>query len=420
MAATTRANVSDTSETDPVDRTGYVPSRARATLTASGAAHFIHDGLHDSLYVLLPIWSQAFGLSLVHVGILKTAYSGAMALCQMPAGFLAERFGQRGLLAGGTILTALAYLTLGFAGGFAALLVSLLAAGIGGGPQHPLSSSLVSGAYRHGPRRAALGIYNFAGDLGKVAVPAAVALIAGLYSWQSGTAIVGALGLAAGLVIFAMLVRLGAGARPAAKPEQQVPADTGGWGLISPRGFAAISALNLIDTAVTFGFLTFMPFLMVEKGAPVELLGVAVALVFGGGAAGKFLCGILAERLGIVRTIVVTEIATGLGILALLPLPLLPALCLLPLIGVALNGTSSVLYASVADFVRDERHSRAFAFVYTMGMGAGAVSPPLCGLISEMAGVPAALAAMGGLVFLTLPICVVVSASLRRLAPAPV
>jgi hypothetical protein len=54
------------------------------------------------------------------------------------------------------------------------LVAFLLVAGLGSGVQHPLASSLVSRAYETGPRRAALGTYNFAGDLGKIAVPAAV------------------------------------------------------------------------------------------------------------------------------------------------------------------------------------------------------------------------------------------------------
>src|SRR5438128_10600618 len=61
-------------------------------------------------------------------------------------------------------------------GGFLSLLTVLLIAGLGSGVQHPLSSSLVSKAYETGPRRAALRTYNFSGDLGKVAVPAAVAV----------------------------------------------------------------------------------------------------------------------------------------------------------------------------------------------------------------------------------------------------
>ena len=52
-----------------------------------------------------------------------------------------------------------------------------------------------------------------------------------------------------------------------------------------------------------------------------------------------------------------TEGLTAFGILALLPLPLFAGLLVLPLIGVALNGTSSVLYGTVPELVAPERRS---------------------------------------------------------------
>ena len=94
------------------------PRRAKSILGMCGGAHFVHDGLHDSLYILLPLWSQAFGLSLTQVGILKFAYSGAMAVFQVPAGFLAERYSPRLLLAVGTTILGIAFLLLGLAGFF--------------------------------------------------------------------------------------------------------------------------------------------------------------------------------------------------------------------------------------------------------------------------------------------------------------
>ena len=36
----------------------------RRTLGITCSAHFVHDGIADAFYVLLPIWAQAFGLSL--------------------------------------------------------------------------------------------------------------------------------------------------------------------------------------------------------------------------------------------------------------------------------------------------------------------------------------------------------------------
>ena len=138
-------------------------------------------------------------------------------------------------------------------------------------------------------------------------------------------------------------------------------------------------------------FLTFLPFLLIAKGAQVEAVGFALALVFAGGAAGKLLCGLVAERVGIIRTVVITEVMTGAGMLVLVVLPLGWALALLPVIGLALNGTSSVLYGTIADFTERERQARAFGLFYTLGIGAGALAPPLFGGISDMTGVAAAV-----------------------------
>ena len=389
----------------------HSPRRRKFTLGICGSAHAVHDGLHDSLYILLPLWAQVFGLSLVQVGMLKFVYSGAMAVFQMPAGFLAERYSARILLAAGTAVLGLAFLLLGLAGGFAVLVFLVFIAGLGSGPQHPLSSTLVAKAYETGPRRAALGIYNFAGDVGKVIFPAALALTAGAVGWRAGVIGLGVFGVVAALIVLISLVRLRAGDRPEAQPAPDEPVEQPGWGILNPRGFAAISAINLLDTGITFGFLTFLPFLLIEKGAGVEIVGLAMALVFGGGAMGKFLCGMMAERLGIVRTMVLTEMATGLAMLTLLFLPLFGALALLPLLGVALNGTSSVLYATVADFIAPERHARGFALFYTIGMASGAVSPLVFGFVSDGFGVPVSMTILGIGIFLTIPFCLIVSRS---------
>ena len=284
------------------------PRGARSTLGVCGIAHFVHDGLHDSLYILLPLWSQAFGLSLAQVGILKFAYSGAMAIFQMPAGFLSERFSPRLLLAIGTAFLGLAFFLLGLTGGFVTLLLLLLFAGLGSGPQHPISSTLVAKAYETGPRRAALGIYNFSGDIGKVALPALLALTAGAVGWRMGVFGLGVFAVISAAAILIALTHLRAGSRPNSQTASEKTISPSGWGILNRRGFAAISAINLLDTGVTFGFLTFLPFLLIEKGAGVEMVGLEVALVFSGGAAGKFLCGLLAERLGIVRTMVLLSL----------------------------------------------------------------------------------------------------------------
>ena len=378
--------------------------RARAILATACGAHFIHDGFSDILYILLPVWATEFGLSFAQVGLLKTLYTGGMASFQVPAGILAERRGEARLLAAGTAVTALGFLAAGLTGGFLALLVCLAVGGLGSGCQHPLSSSLVSRAYETGPRRTALGTYNFSGDLGKVAVPATVALALPWLGWRRAVEVYAVVGLLAAAAILALLGRLGAG-----RAETPAPASTGaaprtaGWGIRDPRAYRALSAIHVIDNSTRTGFLTFLPFLLIAKGATVQSVGLALMLVFIGGAIGKFACGALADRVGVIRTVVITEAATGVGILLLLTLPLGACLLALPPLGIALNGTSSVLYGTVADLVSSDRRARSYAIFYTLGIGASALSPFAYGLLSDWGGVRLTLTVVGLVVFLTLP-----------------
>jgi MFS transporter, FSR family, fosmidomycin resistance protein len=92
---------------------------------------------------------------------------------------------------------------------------------------------------------------------------------------------------------------------------------------------------------------------------------------------------------------------------ALLPLPLGAAMLVLPLIGIALNGTSSVLYGSVPDLVAPERRARAFSVFYTGTIGAGALAPALYGVIGDALGVSTTLLAVAAIVLLTLPLSLV-------------
>jgi MFS family permease len=354
---------------------------------------------------MLPLWQAEFALSLTQVGMMRSLYWGAMAAFQVPAGFLAERWGERGLLALGTAVTALGFVTLGLAGGAASLALILLIAGAGSGVQHPLCSSVVSKAYEDGAQRAVLGIYNFSGDVGKMVMPVLAALVAASLGWRWATTGYGVVGVSAALAVFIALGVLGAGVPPHRPPKRaRIAYPTGGWGIRNRRGFKLLSAIGIVDQICRSTFMTFLPFLLIAKGAGVETVGLALALIFGGGAAGKFLCGILAERIGIVRTVVLSELITGGGSLLLLPLPLELSLVLLPVIGVGLNGTSSVLYGTVAEFVTPERRSRGFALFYTLSIGAGAVAPSIFGVVSDLAGVPVTLTIIGLLVFTTIPL----------------
>jgi len=397
-----------------------VRARAAAILAVTAGAHFLHDGFSDIIYVLLPLWAAEFSLSLTQVGIIRTAYTGGMSAFQIPAGLLAERVGERRVLVLGTLVTAAGFVVAGSAGGFLALLLVLLGAGLGSAVQHPLASSLVSQAYETGRRRTALGTYNFSGDLGKVAVPAAVALLATVIGWRWAAGLYGVVGLAAAVAIWLLLRRLDVGGRPVPRPRTDAVPAGGGWGIRDVRSFQALTLIGMIDNGTRSPFLTFLPFVLLAKGATVAGIGGAMALLFAGGAAGKLLCGLMAERVGIIRAVVITEVATTLGILAVVTpgLPLEAVYVVLVPLGVALNGTSSVLYGTVAELVTPERRARAYGLFYTLTIATSALAPTLYGLLGDVIGAPATLAVVGLVVLVTLPLCFVLRAAVAEPARA--
>jgi MFS family permease len=390
-----------------------VTSRARAVLALACSMHLLHDGFSDIIYVFLPLWATEFGLSFAQVGVIRTVYTGGMAAFQVPAGFLAERWGERRLLAAGTALTAVGFVAAGWAGGFGALLLVLLMAGLGSSVQHPLASSLISKAYEGGGRRAALGTYNFSGDVGKAGAAAVIALVAAAAGWRTAGAAYGTLGLVAAVTVWVVLSRLRAGDASPATDGDGAPVR--GWGIRDPRGFSALSGIGMIDNATRTGFITFLPFVLMAKGSTVAGVGTALALLFVGGAAGTFVCGLVAERVGVIRTVILTEAATAAGIAAIIVAPLPLALVTLVPLGVALNGTSSVLYGTVADLVMAERRSRAYGLYYTVTVGCSALAPTLYGLIGDAVGVGPTLAIIASIVLATLPLCLL----LRPAVAAP-
>jgi MFS family permease len=312
------------------------------------------------------------------------------------------------LLAIGTELAGVGYLVAGASAGFALLVAALVLGGLGSSTQHPIAANLVARAFAGRRSRTALASYNFSGDIGKMALPAATAWLVVLMPWRSATLVLGTVGIFAAAVV--LLARLPVGTVAAAERAATEPSA----GQSAGRGFPLLLAIGIIDSATRMGFLTFLPFLLRMKGADLPMIGVALTLVFAGGAAGKLICGYIGARLGVVPAVFLTEGLTAAGILALVPLPLMAALAVLPLIGVALNGTSSVLYGTVPELVGPERRQRAFSIFYTGAIGAGALSPVLYGLVSDAIGVPVMMGLIAGIVLLTLPLTWGLRPALRR------
>jgi MFS family permease len=133
-------------------------------------------------------------------------------------------------------------------------------------------------------------------------------------------------------------------------------------------------------------------------------VGFALTLLFAGGAVGKLACGVLAEWFGVIPMVVGTEVLTSAGILFLIWSPSSLTWFTLPFVGVVLNGTSSVLYATVAEIISPTARSRGYGLYYAITLGSGAVAPMVYGLFADSFGLSATLVAIALIVLGTLPL----------------
>jgi MFS family permease len=347
-----------------LDRTYLVTKTSeRRALSVASAAHVVHDGYTDLLYVLLPIWQAEFGLGYAEVGALRGVYMAAMSALQIPASILAEWMSPATVLAGGTLLAALCFLLAGASTGLVGLLSALLLGGIGASVQHPIASSIVARAFVGVRSRTALGIYNFTGDIGKITLPALTAVLLTIMTWRSALWIISAIGIVASVLLLVVPTLPSLDETSGRSAGQDGAPENNGNPVASSappakRGFRLLFSISLIDSAARMSFLTFLPFLLAAKGATIAQIGLALSLVFAGGAAGKLVCGYLGAWIGVLATVILTEALTAAGIVGLLPLSLDASLILLPAIGIGLNGTSSVLYGTIPELVAPEAQTR--------------------------------------------------------------
>ena len=353
----------------------------RRILGVACGAHALHDGYTDLVWVALPIWQAEFGLSYAVVGLLRTVYSGTLA---------------------------------GLSSGFALLVLALFLGGLGAATQHPIGSALVTHAFSGARSLKAFGTYNFAGDVGKVLLPAIATSLLLILPWRPAYTLLGLAGIIAAIVIAVLTPRVAP--EPQTEAAELSLAARGEDHSARRSGFRILVLFGVADSVVRGGFFVCLPFLLIGKGAAVTTAGFALTLVFIGGAAGKLACGWIGNWLGNVATIVICQTLASIGLVVILLLPLHLSLIVLPFLGLVLNGVTTIIYGSVPDYAAPERRTHLLSVVYTISIGASAAAPPAAGFVGDLIGIPSTVLGVAALTLATIPCAFLLKEPHRRTA----
>ena len=230
-------------------------------------------------------------------------------------------------------------------------------------------------------------------------LPVSATLLIAIMPWRVAVSALGVLGFVAAVAIFLAMPRFAPEAAARGDSETRRPCRD------KPprRGFPLLLTIGMIDSATRSGFLIFLPFILIGKGASLQTVGFAFTLVFVGGAAGKLVCAHIGARIGVIATVFVDR-GVDRGRHA----------------GASCRADRSRAAAAAADRHRAQRH-----VVGALWLGAGVhrfgrpgarlrhflhrharrrcSGPILFGMIGDRVGIPAALMIDAALVLATLP-----------------
>lgn len=340
--------------------------------------HATSDLFFAILVPVLPLIKADLNLSYTEAILVKVLFTGASAVFQIPMGLLAELMSGSWLLLIGNVWVAGGVILMTFAPSVLTLLVITFFAGLGGSAQHPVAANLVSSAYERGGRSTAMGTFNFSGDIGKMLAPAIVALLVMLgFGWKTMLWSAGLLGIM--LMVGVKLIFTGTYHQVLNQGQDSSLTKVA----TEYQGFMKLSVVGFLDSAIRASALVFLPFVLYQNGFTTTVTSLLIALLFAGGAFGKFACGWLGDQYGLINITMVTKCVTAGLLLALLYAPAYIIGPLVLLLGFNLQGTSSVLYAAVAEFVSPKKRGRLYGFYYTVIDGGAVIAPLTFGLVAD-------------------------------------
>jgi MFS transporter, ACS family, hexuronate transporter len=334
-----------------------------------------------------PILTRELGLSRSELGLLTSAIWGGMLLGMLPSGVLADRFGERRVIAVGATLLGLVLLLAAQAPTFWWLFGLLLLAAFGSSSASPGGTKAIASWFPPHQRGLAMGVRQMgvtaAGVIASVLLPP----IAVAAHWEAAFRTVAAIVLGV-TVVFALVYRESA-------PHPTLPRQAGGGvfrDLLRNRTFVFGTAYAWVFMGALGSAVTYLGVAMhQEVGVSAIVAGYLLAVLQVGGIAGRIGWGLLSDRLhrrgpamlacGVMTLAVCALMAFVRGPVAL---PLVALLAFL--LGLAAMGWNALYLTLVSDQVPIRSAATAIGAGLTISFSGMFIATPIFGLIADRSG----------------------------------
>ena len=342
--------------------------------------HCANDLAPIGMYILIPAFGTAMGLSPAEIGLLFMVHTFGSSIAYMPAGLLADHVANRGILLAATFFwVGFGYLTASFADSFWPFAILIAVAGMGDAAWHPIATGVLT-RQMPGRRGQALGVHAIGGTLATVLSPLLVGFLLAVLNWRDVMVVSAAAPLLMGLVFLGYYRTV-----PRSSARRISRSDLGDlkktW--TSRSGLTLIAGISTYNMAL-MALITIMPlFLQRSGGFTTGQTGIVFASAMLIGAIGQPWVGRLSDAKGRRGVFIVgSVIGVSAAIFATLPLsPVWISISLILSVGVLVAIRSGVLALAV-DFA-GQREATTLGFVFALMDGVGAFGAMLAGIVGN-------------------------------------
>ncbi len=356
-------------------------------------ANFSQFGARVVVSPLVPDIIADFGVTKSEVGLVLTGIWGVYALLQFPSGILADRFGEKRVIATSLVLVTVGSVALHISSTFVTFAVFALFLGAGAGLYFSVGTSLLTKIFGASERGQALGIHSTGGPLAGVVAPPVGAYVAARYGWRMAL-------LFGGVVALPVLVGFVYTVRPVSNPNSDSVSETETQSIeASPSLPERVKSLatrprlvytTLLGVSLSFAwqsFSSFFPtFVVEEMGATKQTASLYFGAVFLLTAVFLPVMGRLSDSLGRDRLLGFSFVSMSTGILLFIvgegTVTVYAGILVLG-VGMSWGG---VLQSRAMDIISDSERGTGFGLVRTVYMLIGATGSAVTGTVAEFAG----------------------------------
>lgn len=368
-------------------------------------AHLSHHLVTALPTPLLPYIRDEFALDYTRTGFIISAFGVVYGVCQLPAGWLADRFGPRILLTLGVVGVGAAGFLVGMSPNYIVLLACLVLMGMMGGGYHPASTTMISAVTEPKARGRALGLHLVGGSFSYFLAPLIAAGIAVVWGWRSPFIAMSILSISIGIILHVMLRKRVSTQKTAARDTSvltEAPPAPG-----SMRRLITVIVLSSLTMAVAMSIVSFFPLFLVDTfGTSKETAAASMSLVFAMAFWAGPLAGYLSDRLGHLAIIISTCVVASIVIYLLNVVSYgFGTVVVLVLIGTVTSFSTIVAQSYIVDQSPAKKRSTMLGFYFFGSMEGTGVLTPLLGYLIDQFGFNTSFTIGSVAIMATLVVC---------------